>query len=103
MKQDRVVIVTGAAGGMGSVLVDRFLANGDTVVATDAKDEVLEKLRAKAGTNTKLVMVAADISKDEDCARLAVVARDKAGRVDVLINCAGYFPIVPFEEMTTDQ
>jgi NAD(P)-dependent dehydrogenase (short-subunit alcohol dehydrogenase family) len=33
MKQDRVVVITGAAGGMGSVPVDRFLANGDTVVA----------------------------------------------------------------------
>jgi len=102
MKQDRVVVITGAAGGMGSVLVDRFLANGDTVVATDRK-EALEILRAKVGANTKLVTLEADISKEEDCARVAAAARDKAGRVDVLINCAGYFPIVAFEEMTTEQ
>jgi NAD(P)-dependent dehydrogenase (short-subunit alcohol dehydrogenase family) len=101
MKQDRVVVITGAAGGMGSVLVDRFLANGDTVVATDRK-EALEILRAKVGANTKLVTLAADISKEEDCAR-AAAARDKAGRVDVLINCAGYFPRVAFEKMTTEQ
>jgi NAD(P)-dependent dehydrogenase (short-subunit alcohol dehydrogenase family) len=44
MKQDRVVVITGAAGGMGSVLVERFLANGDTVIATDTKDEGLEAL-----------------------------------------------------------
>ena len=102
MKQDRVVVITGAAGGMGSVLVDRFLANGDTVVATDRK-EALEILRAKVGANTKLVTLEADISKEEDCARVAAAARDKAGRVDVLINCAGYFPIVAFEKMTTEQ
>ena len=102
MKQDRVVVITGAAGGMGSVLVDRFLANGDTVVATDRK-EALEILRAKVGANTKLVTLEADISKEEDCARVAAAARDKAGRVDVLINCAGYFPIVAFEKMTADQ
>jgi len=95
-------VITGAAGGMGSVLVDRFLANGDTVVATDRK-EALEILRAKVGANTKLVTLEADISKEEDCARVAAAARDKAGRVDVLINCAGYFPIVAFEEMTTEQ
>ena len=95
-------MITGAAGGMGSVLVDRFLANGDTVVATDRK-EALEILRAKVGANTKLVTLEADISKEEDCARVAAAARDKAGRVDVLINCAGYFPIVAFEEMTTEQ
>jgi NAD(P)-dependent dehydrogenase (short-subunit alcohol dehydrogenase family) len=90
MKQDRVVVITGAAGGMGSVLVERFLANGDTVIATDTKDEGLEALRAKVGANTKLLAHKADISKEEDCARLAVVARDKAGRIDVLINCAGF-------------
>ena len=95
-------MITGAAGGMGSVLVDRFLANGDTVVATDRK-EALEILRAKVGANTKLVTLEADISKEEDCARVAAAARDKAGRVDVLINCAGYFPIVAFEKMTTEQ
>jgi len=103
MKQDRVVVITGAAGGMGSVLVERFLANGDTVIATDTKDEPLEALRAKVGANTKFLTHRADISKEEDCARLAVVARDKAGRIDVLINCAGYFPIVSFEKMTTEQ
>jgi NAD(P)-dependent dehydrogenase (short-subunit alcohol dehydrogenase family) len=102
MKQDRVVVITGAAGGMGSVLVDRFVANDDTVVATD-REEGLQTLRAKVGANTRLVTFAADISKEEDCARFAVVARDKAGRVDILINCAGYFPIVLFEKMTTDQ
>ena len=95
-------MITGAAGGMGSVLVDRFLANGDTVVATDRK-EALEILRAKVGANAKLVTLEADISKEEDCARVAAAARDKAGRVDVLINCAGYFPIVAFEKMTTEQ
>ena len=35
MKTDRVVLITGAGGGMGSLFVARFLANGDTVVAID--------------------------------------------------------------------
>jgi 3-oxoacyl-[acyl-carrier protein] reductase len=101
MNQDRVVVITGAEGGMGYVPVDRFLANGDTVVATD-RDAALEILRDKVGANTRLFTLAADISKEEDCARLAA-ARDKAGRVDVLINCVGYFPTVAFEKMSTDQ
>jgi NAD(P)-dependent dehydrogenase (short-subunit alcohol dehydrogenase family) len=44
VKQGRVVVITGAAGGIGSVLVDRFLANGDTVIATDATKERLGQL-----------------------------------------------------------
>ncbi len=35
MRTGRVVVVTGAAGGMGRPFVQRFLANGDTVIATD--------------------------------------------------------------------
>jgi NAD(P)-dependent dehydrogenase (short-subunit alcohol dehydrogenase family) len=44
--------------------------------------------------------MAADISDEASCAKFAAFARDKAGRVDVLINCAGFFPTQPFDEMT---
>jgi NAD(P)-dependent dehydrogenase (short-subunit alcohol dehydrogenase family) len=47
MKTNRVVVITGAAGGMGSVLVHRFLMNGDTVIATDIKSAPLEELRER--------------------------------------------------------
>ncbi|HEV2643523.1 MAG TPA: SDR family NAD(P)-dependent oxidoreductase [Candidatus Elarobacter sp.] len=45
MHTDRVVVITGAAGGMGEVLVDRFLANGDTVVYAKQDREALRDLR----------------------------------------------------------
>lgn len=45
METDRVVIITGAAGGVGWVLVERFLVNGDTVLASDTKQEVLDAWR----------------------------------------------------------
>jgi NAD(P)-dependent dehydrogenase (short-subunit alcohol dehydrogenase family) len=45
MRTDRIVVITGAAGGMGSLLVRRFLTNGDTVNPTDTADEGLHKLR----------------------------------------------------------
>jgi 3-oxoacyl-[acyl-carrier protein] reductase len=103
MKQDRVVIITGAAGGMGTAFVGRFLKNGDTVVATDTTDEGLTELRAKCEDNARLLTCEADISSAADCARLAEVARGRAGRVDVLINCAGYFPVTPFEKITPEE
>jgi NAD(P)-dependent dehydrogenase (short-subunit alcohol dehydrogenase family) len=40
------------------------------------------------------------IAEQGDCRRLADVGRDKAGRVDVLVNGAGRFPFRPFEEMS---
>jgi NAD(P)-dependent dehydrogenase (short-subunit alcohol dehydrogenase family) len=102
MKTNRVVVITGAAGGMGSVLVQRFLMNGDTVIATDIKSAPLEELRERHSTDA-LITTVGDISKEKDCATLAELLRGKTTRVDVLINCAGYYPIRSFEEMSLDE
>lgn len=98
----RVVLITGAAGGIGAVLVDRFVANGDIVIATDMTDEGLARLRGDR-TEQRLLTIAVDISTEEGVDRLADFARENAGRVDVLVNCAGYFPIRAFEEMTVSE
>jgi NAD(P)-dependent dehydrogenase (short-subunit alcohol dehydrogenase family) len=74
VKQDRVVVITGAAGGIGSVLVDRFLANGDTVIATDATKEHLEQLVSSRNAGQRLVTSPADISSEPDCLELANLA-----------------------------
>ena len=103
VQRDRVVVITGAAGGVGSVLVERFLTNGDTVLASDSDQGVLDAWRERYDAGAKLSVSAADISSEADTAALAEVARDRFERVDVLINCAGYFPIVPFEEMSVQD
>ena len=103
MQKDRVVVVTGAAGGIGSEFVGRFLKNGDTVIGMDINAEALDKLPAKWNANPKLHTILGDITKEEECGRIADFARTRAGRVDILINCAGYYPDQPFEQMTLDQ
>ena len=100
MKNNRVVVITGAAGGMGALIVERFLANGDTVIATDAKDEALQKLKSKQKPDAKLHVIAGDISDEAACLKVADYTREKAGHVDVFVNVAGYFPMQPFDEMT---
>ena len=100
MKTNRTVLITGAAGGMGALFVKRFLMNGDTVVATDTSVEALTKLADEFDEGAKLQTIAADISDEASCAKLAAFARDKAGRVDVLINCAGFFPTQSFDDMS---
>ena len=102
MRQGRVVVITGAAGGVGALLVNRFLANSDTVLATDVNDEALQHLKVTHPCDS-LLLAAADISSEQDCLRIADLARQHTGRVDVLVNCAGYFPLRAFEEMTADE
>lgn len=100
MRVGRVVVVTGAAGGIGQLVAERFLANGDTVIATDIAEPALGKLTAAQAQDAKLHVVAADISNEADCAAVAACAENVAGRVDVLVNVAGWFPIQPFEKMS---
>jgi 3-oxoacyl-[acyl-carrier protein] reductase len=79
MKTNRVVVITGAAGGMGSVLVHRFLMNGDIVIATDIKSAPLEELRERHNADA-LITTVGDISKEKDCATLAELLRSKTTR-----------------------
>lgn len=99
MKTGRIVIITGAAGGMGAEFVQRFLDNGDTVIATDMIDDSLESLSSKLASD-RLQVRSADITDEQDTVALAAFARERGGRVDVLVNVAGFFPVQPFLEMT---
>lgn len=102
MRTGRSVIVTGAAGGMGSRFVQRFLDNGDTVVAGDSDGPGLDRLKSEMEVPVGLFTAVEDISDEAGCDRLADLARAERGRVDVLVNCAGYFPITPFAGLTAD-
>ena len=103
MRTGRVVVVTGAAGGIGALAVDRFLANGDTVIASDLGADRLITFARSRGDHARLLTAAADVASEADCAALATFASDRVGRVDVLINCAGYFPIKPFEQISAAE
>lgn len=102
MKSGRSVVVTGAAGGMGRPFVEAFIANGDTVVATDGSEEALQQLSDEIASD-QLVVHMADITDEAATKALADVARRKTGRVDVLVNAAGFFPVQPFLEMSADD
>ena len=103
MRTGRVVVVTGAAGGIGALLVRRFVDNADTVIAADLDAEALHRLRAQCGTPAALLTHVADVAAEADCHSLAERAGALAGRIDVLVNCAGYFPAQPFEQITAAQ
>jgi NAD(P)-dependent dehydrogenase (short-subunit alcohol dehydrogenase family) len=102
MKTKRTVVVTGAGGGIGSLIVKRFVQNEDTVIATDNSERALEGLSFDLGAE-RLQVVVADITRDLDCQRVAECAQKTTGRVDVLVNVAGFFPVQPFEQMSSED
>jgi NAD(P)-dependent dehydrogenase (short-subunit alcohol dehydrogenase family) len=95
----RVVFITGAAGGVGTELVKRFILNGDTVIGTDVSADALTALETKLNAGNKLITVAGNITGEDDVNTMADVVREQGG-LDVLINCAGFFPFEVFDDTT---
>lgn len=84
--KDRIVVVTGAARGMGRAYVDGFLARGAKVVATDRSwDGVPDFDKAHA---PKLMTVTMDVTDDAQIDAAYRSTLDRFGTVDVLINNA---------------
>lgn len=88
--QNKIIIVTGAAGGIGSAISSRFAAEGAQVIVTDMNGEgaeaTAEHIKGDGGSARAL---ASDISNAEGCRAIIdnVIARE--GRIDVLCNNAG--------------
>ena len=80
---DKVVLITGAAGGIGAATVARFLLEGARVVALDQDEEALARL-AEAHPTLSAV-ICADVTRPEE----VNAALDGLERLDVLINNAG--------------
>jgi NAD(P)-dependent dehydrogenase (short-subunit alcohol dehydrogenase family) len=96
----QVWFVTGSSRGFGRELVRAALEAGDLVAATARRPEQLADLAAEHGD--RILPVALDVT-DAAAARAAIAgARDRFGRLDVIVNNAGYANVSPIET-TEDQ
>lgn len=87
---DKVVLVTGAAGGIGSAICQRFADEGARVVLTDVNADGLEaELRALRETGGEASAVAGDIATAAGCRAIVEAVLAKQGQINVLCNNAG--------------
>src|SRR5690554_7698527 len=97
---NKTAVITGAAGGIGTAITQRFLQEGARVVAVDISTEALENLASKMGDPENLLLVKADISSEESTLQLYEQVKNKWNSVDIIINNAGWFPFLEFEKIT---
>src|ERR1700733_14523844 len=95
----KVWLITGSGSGVGRDIAKAALAAGDSVVAGARRTGELAFLVAQYGEWVKPVQLEV---RDEAAAKAAVqLAVDGFGRLDVLVNNAGYGQFAPFEQMST--
>jgi 3-oxoacyl-[acyl-carrier protein] reductase len=99
----RVVLITGAASGIGAATARRFLREGWQVVLNhlDASqlDAALQIAALATAPGQRAIAVAADVSLDADCVRLVQSAIDTFGRLDALVNAAGISKMVSHADL----
>ncbi len=103
--KDQVAVVTGGGRGIGRAIARRFAAEGARVVIaarTASELEGVSREIEKAGG--RAAWVAADVSREADCARIVATTRERFGGVHILVNNAGlYGPVKPVEEITPQE
>jgi len=97
----KVWLVTGSASGLGRNIAEAVLASGDRLIATARDPRRLEDLVKKYGDQVRTA--ALDVV-DESAAQAAVqMAVAAFGRLDVVVNNAGYGDISPFEQLSSER
>jgi len=101
---DRVVIVTGAAAGIGLAIAQRFAADGFPTAMLDVEEEALlkeaDKLRS---AGAKVFATKADVSSRRQIDAAYAAIRQEFGPISIVVANAGIAPMVPFAHMSTEQ
>jgi 3-oxoacyl-[acyl-carrier protein] reductase len=95
---DKVAIVIGGSMGIGAAVVEVFVDEGADVVLADINAELGEKLAGDFPGRVQFVR--ADIASRADMEHLAKVTLDTHGRIDILVQVAGIFPLNPIEAIS---
>ena len=97
----KVWLITGASRGLGAAIARTALEAGHRVVATARNPDTLTE--ALGGPNERFLPVALDVTRPEDAAAAVASATARFGRIDVLVNNAGYGQLGAFEEVSAED
>lgn len=102
--QNKVVVITGASSGIGEATALLLAERGAKVVLGARRAELLEALVARiAGAGGEAAHARTDVRRREDVSNLVRLARERYGKLDVLINNAGVMPVSPLDDLRVED
>lgn len=99
--KDKVIIITGAAQGMGKVHAERAIAEGAKVVITDINEEKGQAVAATLGSDA--LFIKHNVVSESDWENVVQTTLEHWDKIDVLINNAGITYNMKIEEITLDD
>ena len=101
---NKIVLITGASSGIGAGIARELAGAGATVILgarrIDRLEELAEEIRSDGGT---VAIRRLDVTDRADVAAFAEAARERFGRVDVIVNNAGIMPLSPMASMKVEE
>lgn len=99
---NQVIVITGAAQGIGLTIARYLNERGAMLVIADINEEAAQRAVENLPTG-KSIAVKCDVTSEESVNDLAKTVMEKFSRVDILINNAGYFPVRLFSDMSYSE
>jgi NAD(P)-dependent dehydrogenase (short-subunit alcohol dehydrogenase family) len=102
--EGKVALVTGGGSGIGRGAADRLAQAGATVAIADLDAARLDRAAAElSGAGHRVFAITVDVAEEGSICAMVERTIERCGRLDVLVNNAGIYPVSPIAEMTVEE